>query len=278
MRRWIAAAATALAVALGSVTASSAEALPVAPTPVAPVTGIPNPCAPTHAFPSDASISTIKKKLTKYYGFELVGSGWTESNRESIRIVWETLDAMECTSYLDDLQDKVDGKVGLNATSISGYAWGDWSLTRSGYVSFDFTKFKQAIASGDEGRLTRLVTHELAHVLNSDRYNSTTPAYWSKFLKLYAKEGRFSDYAGTSVTETWADAVGYYVGRCALNNPYDTGRYDAYYNFVKKYVFDGKEFGPAAGEKSDCTVPDDDAETPMPGASDGTWLEGLSGE
>jgi len=276
LRRWIAAAAAALAVAVGSVTALSAQALPVAPEPVAPITGIPAPCVTTHAFPADDSISSIKKKLTKYYGFELTGPGWTEANRESIRIVWETIDAMECTSYIDDLQDKVDGNVGLNATSISGYAWGDWSLTKTGYVSFDFTKFKQAIASGDEGRLTRLVAHELAHVLNSDRFSS--PAYWKKFLALYAQEGRFSDYAGSSVTETWADVVGYYVGRCALNNPYDTGRYDAYYDFVKEYVFDGKEFGPAAGTTSDCSVPDEDAETPMPGAADGSWLEGLSGE
>ena len=58
----------------------------------------------------------------------------------------------------------------------------------------------------------------------------------------------------------------------------DTGRYDAYYDFVKEYVFDGKEFGPAAGMTSDCSVPDGDAETPMPGAADGSWLEGLSGE
>ena len=29
--------------------------------------------------------------------------------------------------------------------------------------------------------------------------------------------------AGRSVTETFADVIGYYVGRCALDNPYDTG-------------------------------------------------------
>ena len=75
MRRWIAAAATALAVAVGSVTALSAQALPVAPEPVAPVTGIPAPCVTTHAFPDDDSIPSIRKKLTKYYGFELTGSG-----------------------------------------------------------------------------------------------------------------------------------------------------------------------------------------------------------
>lgn len=267
---------TALALAIGGIAATPAVALPVAPAPVAPVTGIPTPCPVVHAFPSKDSIATIKKKLTKYYGFELTGSGWTKANLKSIRIVWETIDALSCTSYISDLQDKVNGNVGLNATSISGYAWGDWSLTKSGYVSFDFTKFNQAIESGDEGRLTRLVTHELAHVLNSDRYEE--PSYWKKFQRLYAQEGRFSDYAGSSVTETWADVVGYYVGRCALNNPYDTGEFDAYYEFVRDNVFDGKEFGPEPGKKSDCTVPDKDAATPMPGAADGTWLEGLTGE
>lgn len=275
MRRWIAAVATALVVALGSI-AAPAQALPIAPEPVAPVTGIPTPCAPKHPFPEKASISTVKKKLTKYFGFELAGSGWTKANRKSIRIVWETLDAMNCTSYVKDLQKKVGGKVGLNATQISGYAWGDWSLTKGNYVSFDFTKFATALEAGDEGRLTRLVAHELAHVLNSDRFEA--PKYWQQFQRLYAQEGRFSEYAGSSVTETWADVIGYYVGRCALDNPYDTGKYDAYYDFAKTHVFDGKEFGPAPGEKPDCTTPDKDAATPMPGAADGAWLEGLTGE
>ncbi len=277
MRKWIAAAATGLAAAVVSVVATTATALPLAPTPVAPVTGIPNPCAPTFPFPEDASISELKDGITTNFGFKLTGSQWTEERRPSIKILWETLDAMECTSYRKDLQAKVDGNVGLNAARISGYAWGDWSLTKGNYVTYDFSKFQKALDSGDEGRLTRLVAHELGHVLNSDRYSE--PEYWQTFKKLFAKEGKFSSYAGGSVTETFADVIGYYVGRCALDNPYDTGKYDAYYEYAKTHVFGGKEFGPAPGEKPNCTTPSADAEAPMPGAEPtADWLEGLSGE
>ena len=132
-----------------------------------------------------------------------------------------------------------------------------------------------ALDSGEEGRLTRLVAHELAHVLNSDRYSD--PEYWTIFKKLHASEGRFSEYAGSSVTETFADVVGYYVGRCALDNPYDTGKYDAYYEYAKTYIFGGKEFGPAPGVAPTCTLPSDTAEEPAPGAESAAWMEGLGG-
>ena len=89
------------------------------------------------------------------------------------------------------------GTVGLNATSIRGYAWGDWSLTKGNYVTYDFSKFQKALDSGDEGRLTRLVAHELGHVLNSDRYSE--PEYWQTFKKLFAKS-----------SSNWDNVDGYY--------------------------------------------------------------------
>lgn len=276
MRRWLTAATVGIAAALASVVSTTATALPIAPAPVVPVTGIPTPCASTHPFPEDASLETLKAGITENFGFKLTGSQWTEERRESIRILWQTLDAMDCTTYRTDLQAKVNGNVGLNAASISGYAWGDWSLTKGNYVTFDFSKFQRALDSGDEGRLTRLVAHELAHVLNSDR--GSNPEYWKSFKKLYAQEGRFSSYAGT-VTETFADVIGYYVGRCALDNPYDTGEFDAYYDYAKTTIFGGKEFGPAPGQPVNCTLPSADAEVPMPGAEPtADWLEGLDGE
>lgn len=277
MRRWIAAVAFSLTAALGFASAPTATALPLAPEPVVPVSGIPAPCASTVPFPEDASIDELKAGITEHFGFNLAGSQWTQQRRASIKILWQTLDAMECTSYRTDLQAKVEKTVGFNATDISGYAWGDWSLTKPYYVSFDFSKFQKALDAGDEGRLVRLVTHELAHTLNYDR--GSDPEYWTTFKKLFAKEGRFSSYAGGSVTETFADVVGYYVGRCAFDNPYDTGEHDAYYEYAKTYVFGGKEFGPAPGEKSSCSAPSADAEAPMPGAEVAPeWLEGLSGE
>lgn len=275
MHRWIAALMATVAVAAGSVVASTAQALPIAPTPVLPVTGIPAPCASTRPYPADASVDELAAQLATTFGFKLSGSQWTEERRASIKILWETLDAMECTPYRADLQANVSGTLGLNAARISGYAWGDWSLTKTGYVTLDFSKFQRALDSGDEGRLVRLVVHELGHVRNSTRYQE--PEYWTVFRKLFAREGRFSDYAGRSVTETFADVVGYYVGRCALENPYDTGNHDAYYEYAKTYIFGGKEFGPEPGVKPSCTVPDEGAEEPAPGAAPAAWLEGLGG-
>ncbi|MDF1487316.1 hypothetical protein [Tessaracoccus caeni] len=256
--------------------ASSAHALPTAPEPVAPLEGIPAPCASTHEWPEDASIAKIKKAFTKNFGFELTGDQWTKKNLHSIKILWETFDAVECTDYRKTLQKKVDGNVGVNAAAISGYAWGDWSLSKGNHVSLDFSKFQRALDAGDEGRLVRLVAHEFAHVWNSDRHSN--PAYWQDFKKLYRAEGKFSSYADND-SETFADAVGYYVGRCALDNPYDTGEHDAYYDFVKDVVFDGREFGPEPGVKPDCTIPDADAEVPATGlAETPDWVSALAGE
>lgn len=256
---------------------SQAAALPVAPEPVAPVTGIPMPCPVTNAWPGDDEpLEAVTAALSENFGFALTGSQWTDASRESIKILWQTLDAVECTGYVELLQSKVNGNVGINADSISGFAWGDWSLTKPNHVTMDFSKFQRALDSGDDGRLVRLVTHEMAHVLNSDRY--TDAEYWKIFKNLYTTEGTFSDYAGGSVTETFADVVGYYVGRCALENPYDTGEYDAYYEFAKTYVFNNKEFGPAAGSVPECTVPDVDTETPLPGIDAPSWVEAVSGE
>jgi hypothetical protein len=121
--------------------------------------------------------------------------------------------------------------------------------------------------------------HELAHTLNSDRYSE--PKYWREFTQLYQREGRFSKYAGSSVTETFADVVGYYVGRCALNNPYDTGKFDAYYEYARDRIFDGKEFGPEPGTKADCSAPKKTKKSKKAEAKPDTsaaWLEGLGDE
>lgn len=253
-----------------------ASALPTAPEPIAPVTGIPAPCAPSHPWPAGASVEEVAAAFTENFGFALTGSQWTAHNLPSIKILWETFDAMECTDYRTTLQGKVDGKVGVNAAPISGYAWGDWSLTKGNYVTLDFSKFERALEAGDEGRLVRLVAHEFGHVWNSDRHSN--PSYWQDFKRLYKAQGKFSNYADND-SETFADAVGYYVGRCAFENPYDTGKYAAYYDFVKEVVFHGREFGPSPGVKPNCTTPDPGAAVPATGLTTApAWVSQLSGE
>lgn len=277
MRRFLLAATAVVATIATAIGATQATALPTPQQPAPPVSGIPTPCLSTNAWPEEAPIGEIKAQLAEKFNFRLEGRFWTEEYRPSIKILWETLDAMECTPYRAVLQSKVNGTVGINASRIRGWAWGDWSLTRAGYVSLDFEKFKGALAADDEGRLVRLVAHELAHTYNSDRYEA--PEYWKEFQALYRKEGTFSSYAGRSVTENFADAVGYYVGRCALDNPYNSGKFNAYYEFVKTRIFAGKEFGPPPGSEMTCTVPKEGAEEPRPGhePADG-WLSDLAGE
>ena len=272
----IAAATTALTAALGI---TQASALPVAPEPAPPVAGIPTPCTAQHPWPADASISDIKQQMEENFHLELTGNYWSNEYRPSIKILWETLDGVACTDYGDTLLKKNGGNVGISASDTRSWAWGDWSLTKPGYVTLDFQKFKTALENDDEGRLVRLIIHELGHSWNSDR--GSEPSYWREFQKLQRSQGTFSKYAGSSVTETFADAVGYYVGRCALNNPYDTGKFSGYYEFVKDNVFDGKEFGPAPGEKPNCTTPKRGAEEPRPGKPTDTkakWISDLAGE
>ncbi|NLE97126.1 MAG: hypothetical protein GX596_03945 [Propionibacterium sp.] len=279
MRKLLLAAAAVMTAIAAAIGATQATALPAAPKPAPAVTGIPAPCVSINDWPEDASIAEIQTQIEQTFNFRLDGSQWTEEHRPSSKILWETLDALECTDYRENLQSKYSGTVGINATSIRGWAWGDWSLTRTGYVSLDFDKFKGALEADDEGRLVRLIVHELAHVLNSDRHQN--PQYWQDFQRLHRQEGKFSDYGARSVTETWADVVGYYVGRCALNNPYDTGEHGAYYEFAKERVFGGKEFGPAPGEDMNCAVPKEGAEEPRPGnEADETasWVSDLAGE
>ena len=86
MRKWLAALMATFAVAAGSIVAPSASALPLAPEPVLPVTGVPAPCATTYAWPEDASIEEIKTQITANFGFTLSGSLWTEERRPSIKI------------------------------------------------------------------------------------------------------------------------------------------------------------------------------------------------
>ncbi len=254
-----------------------ADALPLAPEAPPPVTGIPDPCPSLTPWPGqDVPIEEVRSRFGEVFGFELTGKFWTEEYRPSIKILWETLDAVGCTPYLATVKAKAPG-IGINASNTRGWAWGDWSLTRSNHITFDFAKFKGALEAGDEGRLVRLVIHELGHAWSADRHSR--PSYWTDFRALSAREGRFSEYAGRKDSEIFADVLGYYVGRCALDNPYDSGEHAAYYAFAKDVVFEGKEFGPAPGEQPDCTLPDAGATEPLPGET-GTpsWIVAVSEE
>ncbi|VEJ60027.1 hypothetical protein [Arachnia propionica] len=266
---WLTAAAVAIA---GIVLAASATAKGEKATVGPSVVGIHAPCPATHPWPGDkAPISEITKQLSDNFGVTLAGNGWTDANRTQISVVWQALDAVSCTDFLANLKAKVSGTIGINAASIGGFAWGDWSLTKPGYLTFDFTKWKEAVDLGDIGRLSRIVIHEFTHIFNADR--DSNPKYWTEFQGLAAKQEVFSSYAGRNNLETLPEVVGYYVARCAKDNPYDTGKFNAYYEWVKTNIFAGREFGPAPGTKASCNVTQDQIPTPTP-----DWVKALSGD
>ena len=269
---WLTAAAVAIA---GIVLAASATAEGEKPTVGPSVVGIHAPCPVTHPWPGDnAPISEIGNQLSQNFGVTLAGDGWTDANRTQISVVWQALDSVSCTDFLPTLKAKVSGTIGINAAHIGGFAWGDWSLTKPGYLTFDFTKWKEAVDLGDIGRLSRIVIHEFTHIFNADR--DSNPKYWSEFQHIAAKQGVFSSYAGRNNLETLPEVVGYYVARCAKDNPYDTGQFNDYYEWVKTTIFAGREFGPAPGTKATCDVTPEQIPTPEPSTPD--WVKALSGE
>lgn len=269
----------AVVAAVSAVVASQATA-DEAPLPTGPsIVGIHAPCPVGTPWPGkDVPISELKDRFTETFGLKLTGPYLTEEYREQFRILWESLDALNCTTFLPTIAEK-NGQIGVNAGPIRGYAWGDWSLTKDGHVTFDFRKWQEVIDGDDPGRLSRLIIHEFTHAWNSDRFGN--PRYWRDFTSLTKKEGHFSDYAGSRDTEIIAEVVGYYVARCASDNPYDSGKHFAYYQWVKKNVFDGREFGPEPGTKATCDVTAEDIAAATPASEPPTqpaWIEALSGE
>ena len=244
VRRWLAGTVLPLMVVLGTVlTPSTAAGLPIAPPEVPPVTGIPEPCAARVAWPEGASPTHTRNLLQKSTGIRLVGEWWTDPQyRPMVKIVWQTL--------VNLTRDKVNNTLTIAAAPTRSWAWGDWSLTRPGALTFDFAKWQQALDEDDPGRLVRLVIHEMGHAYNVDRGDD--PAYWSSFTRLYASQGRFSEY-GNSSTETYAEVLGYYVARCAKDNPYDKPGNEQYYEWARSHIFKGVEFGPAPGAPVDCS-------------------------
>lgn len=255
VRRWLTGILVPVVAVLGTLLGSSpAQALPIAPPAPVPVTGIPDPCPARHPWPEDANLVHVRNLMQKDHGIKLVGQWWTEPRyRPMVRIVWETLDALSCTDYLAVTKSKVKPYLTISAGSTGSWAWGDWGLTTPGALTFDFAKWQQALDEHDPGRLVRLVVHEIAHAYNSDRGDE--PAYWSSFRRVYLAEGRFSHY-GHNDMETYADVVGYYVARCAKDNPFDNQSDKgnrAYYDWARTWIFKGAEFGPAPGTKVNCS-------------------------
>lgn len=227
------------------------SALPVAPSLTAtPVDGIPEPCIAKHPWPATSTPAATKVAMERAFGLQLSGPGWTNpGSRPLVKIVWETLDALNCTPYLADLR-KHSGQsvIKIHAGATRSWAWGDWGLTNPGKLTFDFAKWSSAYPS-DKGRLVRIIVHELGHM----HQMGANPA-GASFRTQYQRHGGFSQYGGSSLSETMSEVMGYYVARCAKDNPYDKAGPDerAYYEWAKTTIFAGVEFGPAVGQSPAC--------------------------
>lgn len=205
-------------------------------------------------------MTELKSGIEANWDFTLVGPYWTDvTYRPLVRVIWETLDAISCTPYLATLHANA-GSLALNAGSTPGWSAGDYGLTKVGAVTLDFPQLLTSYQT-DPGHLARLFIHEITHAYNRDRGDN--PAYYAQFLKLYTKEGKFSDY-GNNANETFSEVVGFYVARCAAKNPYGATS-AAYYAFAKE-LFGGKEFGPPPGQPVDCSQVTPDV-PPAPPAS-----------
>lgn len=208
---------------------------------------IPAACPATHPYSPQLSMVQLHDGIESNWGFTLTGAYWTDDTyRPVVGMIWQTLDAISCTPYLSTLHSKV-GALELRATSIGGWVAGDYGLSKKDAVSLDFPQLLTNYRT-DPGHVSRLFVHEVSHAYSRDR--SDNPTYWADFTSLYSRLGRFGSYGG-SASETFSEVVGYYVARCAANNPYTTAK-AAYYDYVKTEVFGGREFGPALGQTLVC--------------------------
>ncbi|CAI9404045.1 hypothetical protein [Aestuariimicrobium sp. T2.26MG-19.2B] len=254
MNALVAGLVSAVILGLGGWFPSPPTALPVAPPlSIAPVAGIPEPCPARHPWHSSATPAVTRTTMEQAFGLQLTGAGWTDpANRPLVKIVWETLDAVSCTSYLDDVRRNSGQRViRIHAGPTRSWAWGDWGLTNPGRLTFDFAKWHSAYPS-DKGRLVRIVIHELGHM--HQMKPAGHQADLDSFRALYSRHGGFSKYGRGSSSETMSEVIGYYVSRCALDNPYDRAGASqrAYYEWAKNSVFKGVEFGPAPGVRPEC--------------------------
>lgn len=218
----------------------------------APVPGIAQPCSMEFEWRDDAALADNVGRMQDHWGISLVGPEWTDpAHTDAVRLFATTLDAVDCTEYLDKVKSGNGGSLTVSSSPPrTSWAWGDYGLTRPHTVTLDMAKFQTGYAEGQRGRLVRLIIHEFAHVMNTDRFEN--PPYWQRANDLFNRLGPISEY-GSTPDETFADAVGYYVARCAADNPYDDPAKQAYYDLVRDDVFGGIEFGTGVGEKQVCS-------------------------
>lgn len=221
--------------------------------PLAP--GVQKSCSMTHRFPSDASSAEVVTRVQKIWKVRLVGKSWTEKkNRDVLQTMWLTLDTVDCTPFLATIAKKNKGRVTISGEKSGSWAWGDYGYTKPDAVSLNLSKMAAGLDDGEGPRVVRVMVHELAHAWSTDRGQGA--GYWGAIESQRGKAGAISAYGAQGSSENFAEAVGYYVARCAVeaddrsakrHNPYDDRANAGYFGVVRDKVFGGRTFGPAAG-------------------------------
>lgn len=227
---------------------AAAAAIPLAP-------GMERSCPMTHRFPARSSSGEIVAKVAKTWGVQLKGASWKKkANRPVLKVMWQTLDAVDCTPFVKSVKAKNDGKLIISGEKAGSWAWGDYGFSDPDGVSLSLDKMAVGVADGQSPRVVRVMVHEMAHAWSADREEGS--GYFARFAKIGGSAGALTEYGSQNTSENFAEAAGYYVARCAKEqsdtgkpkrNPYDDDASAAYYAFVGKTLFGGKKFGPSPG-------------------------------
>ncbi len=227
--------------------------------------GIPVSCSSTgtnqsQPFPQGQSGAQIVAAMEGRWKFDLIDGNlsWADSRfLPVLKIWWDTLSAVECTPFINEINRKNDGSLKIMATSCIGGLWGTYGLECfPGGLAINIANQQGGIDRGIPHTVTQNIIHELGHAYNNDR--GSNPPYWTQYVSIYNSVGGLSGYGRSSITENWSDVLGFYVARCADEvfsgsgpNPYSIG-YTEFYNFAKTQVFGGVEFGPPAPSTVTC--------------------------
>lgn len=225
--------------------------------------GVPVSCTDSTAnnsmpFPENQNNQQIIDQINGRWAIELRPDdyNWADAQyKPLLKVLWDTLSAVECTPFLTEMKNKNGGRMVMYATALGGY-WGNYGLSHSGALAINIPPLLDTINSGAPAKVTWLFIHEMGHAYSNDR--DGMPEYYAEYMRIYNQHGPFTAYGYTDHNENFADVLGYYVGRCASEeggpNPY-SGSGSAvtdYYEYTKTYIFGGQEFGPTPPGATSC--------------------------
>lgn len=218
-------------------------------------------------YPEGSSAAEVRQLIKENHGLTFADAKYSWSDpvaAPTLRAFWEGLEKVSCTAFAEHVSEAAGSGFAVVADENAGGVWGHYR--EDGLLHIDVDQ----IGEQSPETLAWLVIHELSHPWSAQR-----DATYSSYLALAEQQGPLTPYGrvaldqsiaagdGPDWNENFADMVAHYVARCSglqmhtelsndQRNPYDSGRYDAYYAWTAEHVFGGVEFGPAPGEQPSC--------------------------